>query len=140
MSAAYCCIAIVMSATVHPGPDVNYNPAAVPRSPVERIMGIFNAMATVFFSYGGHNVALEIQATIPSNAKTPNMHTSTVPAMMRGVNVTFLITGAAHDAVARASTYAWPALSDCFAQQLPLSRLTSCTRAWKSGAQMFCCP
>jgi hypothetical protein len=96
MSAAYCCIAIVMSGTVHPGPDVNYNPAAVPRSPVERIMGVFNAMTTVFFAYGGHNVALEIQATIPSDAKTLNMHMSTVPAMMRGVNVTFLITGARH--------------------------------------------
>lgn len=101
MSAAYCCIAIVMSGTVHPGPDVNYSPAAVQSSPVERIMGVFNAMTTVFFAYGGHNVALEIQATIPSDAKTPNMHTSTVPAMMRGVNVTFLITGTQHVAGVR---------------------------------------
>jgi hypothetical protein len=91
MSAAYCIIAIVMSATVRPGPSVNYNPAAVHRSPVERVMGIFNAMTTVFFAYGGHNVALEIQATIPIGGKHP---LSTVPAMMRGVNVTFLVTGA----------------------------------------------
>lgn len=93
MSAAYCAIAIVMSATVRPGPHVNYNPAMVPQSQFERTMGVFNAMTTVFFAYGGHNVALEIQATIPSDSQTPNMHTSTVPAMMRGVNVTFLITG-----------------------------------------------
>jgi hypothetical protein len=93
MSAAYCTIAIVMSGTAKPSGTVNYNPAAVPRSSVDRVMGVFNAMTTVFFAYGGHNVALEIQATIPSDSKTPNMHTSTVPAMMRGVNVTFLITG-----------------------------------------------
>jgi hypothetical protein len=93
MSAAYCTIAIVMSGTVRPGPNVNYQPAAVARSPIERIMGVFNAMTTVFFAYGGHNVALEIQATIPSKSKTPNMYSSTVPAMMRGVNVTFVITG-----------------------------------------------
>jgi hypothetical protein len=79
--------------------QINYSPAAVPRAPVERLMGIFNAMTTVFFAYGGHNVALEIQATIPSDSKTPNMHTSTVPAMMRGVNVTFLITGGCSDRV-----------------------------------------
>lgn len=93
MSGAYCIIAIAMSATVRPGPSVNYIPANVQRSLLERIMGVFNAMTTVFFAYGGHNVALEIQATIPSDSKTPNMQTSTVPAMMKGVNVTFLITG-----------------------------------------------
>lgn len=93
MSAVYCTIAIVMSGTVRPGPDVNYLPAAVARSPIERVMGVFNAMTTVFFAYGGHNVALEIQATIPSESKAPTMYSSTVPAMMRGVNVTFVITG-----------------------------------------------
>jgi len=90
MSAAYCTIAIVMSATVRPGPDVNYNPAAVQRTPIERYMGIFNALTTVFFAYGGHNVALEIQATIPVGGKHP---ASSVPAMMRGVNITFIVTG-----------------------------------------------
>jgi hypothetical protein len=91
MSAAYCIIAIVMSATVQRSAAVNYSPAAVQRSPIERVMGVFNAMTTVFFAYGGHNVALEIQATIPIGGKHP---LSTVPAMMRGVNVTFIITGA----------------------------------------------
>lgn len=90
MSAAYCTIAIVMSATVRPGADVNYSPAAVQRTPIERIMGIFNALTTVFFAYGGHNVALEIQATIPVGGKHP---ASSVPAMMRGVNITFIVTG-----------------------------------------------
>lgn len=86
MSAAFCTIAIVMSATVRPGPDVNYSAA-----PIERYMGIFNALTTVFCAYGGHNVALEIQATIPVGGKHP---ASSVPAMMRGVNITFIVTGA----------------------------------------------
>lgn len=55
MSVAYCTIAVAMSATVHPGPEVNYDPAVVSRSTTERLMGIFNAMTTVFFAYGGHN-------------------------------------------------------------------------------------
>jgi hypothetical protein len=54
-------------------------------------MGIFNALTTILFAYGGHNVALEIQATIPVSGQQP----STVPAMMRGVNVTFIVTGEA---------------------------------------------
>lgn len=89
MSAAYCIIAVAMSATVKPGPEVQYNPAAVPRSGLTRAMGIFNAMTTIFFAYGGHNVALEIQATIGITERNP----STVRPMMRGVNWTFLVTG-----------------------------------------------
>jgi hypothetical protein len=69
--------------------QVNYNPAAVPRSTITNVMGIFNAMTTVLFAYGGHNVALEIQATIGITEKNP----TTVRPMMRGVNWTFVITG-----------------------------------------------
>lgn len=89
MSAAYCIIAIAMSASVKHTTPVNYNPAAIPRSTIKNVMGIFNAMTTIFFAYGGHNVALEIQATIGINERNP----STVKPMMRGVNWTFLITG-----------------------------------------------
>lgn len=62
MSVAYCTIAVVMSATVNPAShNVSYDPATVERSTTARVMGIFNAMTTVFFAYGGHNVALELQ-------------------------------------------------------------------------------
>ena len=44
---------------------------------------------------GGHNVALEIQATIPITSEQP----STVKPMMRGVNITFVVTGLAYFAV-----------------------------------------
>lgn len=110
MSAAYCTIAVVMSAAVKPGPEVNYNPAVVARSPIERVMGIFNALTTVLFAYGGHNVALEIQATIPVGGKHP---LTTVPAMMRGVNVTFVVTGLCYFLVSIVGFYAFgTAVSD----------------------------
>lgn len=103
MSAAYCIIAVAMSATVHPGKEVNYNPAAVNRSSLDRIMGIFNSMTLIFFAYGGHNVALEIQATIGITQKNP----STVRPMMRGVNWTFLITGLCYFRVSILGFYAF---------------------------------
>jgi len=103
MSMAYCTIAVAMSATVHPT-NVNYNPANVQRSTLERCMGIFNAMTTIFFAYGGHNVALEIQATIPIGGKHGN---STVPPMMKGVNWTFLATGLCYFGVSILGFYAF---------------------------------
>jgi len=81
MSFAYCLIAVVMSGTVIRPGSVNYDPASVPRSTISNVMGIFNAMTTVFFAYGGHNVALEIQATIPVGGKHGH---SSVPTMMKG--------------------------------------------------------
>jgi hypothetical protein len=89
MSVCYCAIAVGMSASVKPGPEVSYDPATVDRSQTDRLMGIFNAMTTVFFAYGGHNVALEIQATIGLSDSKP----SSVKTMMKGVNWTFFVTG-----------------------------------------------
>ena len=40
--------------------DVQYNLDGLGR--LEGIMGCFNALGTVAFAYGGHNVVLEIQA------------------------------------------------------------------------------
>jgi hypothetical protein len=43
----------VMSARIHPAKGtVNYAPEMVPRTPIERTMGIFNALTTVLFAYG----------------------------------------------------------------------------------------
>ncbi|XP_004489582.1 lysine histidine transporter 1-like isoform X2 [Cicer arietinum] len=46
----------------------------------------FNALGTIAFAYAGHNVVLEIQATIPSTPQKP----SKVP-MWRGVVVAYII-------------------------------------------------
>eukprot|EP00775_Hariotina_reticulata_P008259 gene8259-8447_t len=97
MSFAYCLIAVVMSGTVIKPGSVSYDPAAVPRSTLSNVMGIFNAMTTIFFAYGGHNVALEIQATIPVGGKHGH---SSVPVMMKGVNWTFVATGLCYFGVA----------------------------------------
>lgn len=51
MSVAYCTIAVAMSATVEPS-SVNYDPAHVERTGVERAMGIFNALTSILFAYG----------------------------------------------------------------------------------------
>lgn len=103
MSAAYCLIAVAMSASVKHTTPVNYDPAQVERSTIARIMGIFNAMTTVFFAYGGHNVALEIQATLRINER----QISTVKPMMRGVNWTFFITGLCYFGVSIAGFWAF---------------------------------
>jgi hypothetical protein len=51
MSLAYCSIAIAMSATVQPA-GVSYSPTAGQRSSTAHVMGVFNALTTVFFAYG----------------------------------------------------------------------------------------
>lgn len=48
-------------------------------------------------------MALEIQATLPVNERFP----STVPRMMRGVNITFVVTGLAYFAVSIVGFYAF---------------------------------
>jgi len=50
------------------------------------MFGAFNALGTVAFAYAGHNVVLEIQATIPSTKEKP----SKVP-MWKGVVVAYLV-------------------------------------------------
>jgi hypothetical protein len=53
MSMAYCIIAFAMSASVKPAANsVSYVPAAVPRSTLDRVMGIFNALTSILFAYG----------------------------------------------------------------------------------------
>jgi amino acid permease len=50
------------------------------------VFGAFNALGTVAFAYAGHNVVLEIQATIPSTKERP----SKVP-MWKGVVVAYIV-------------------------------------------------
>ena len=68
-----------------PGPDISYTPGHG-LSTMEHTFGVFNAITTMLFAYGGHNIALEVQATLPSPP-------STVGPMMRGVNAAFILTG-----------------------------------------------
>ncbi|MCO5548320.1 hypothetical protein L7F22_001777 [Adiantum nelumboides] len=50
------------------------------------VFGIFNALGQIAFAYAGHNVVLEIQATIPSSPEKPSKI-----AMWRGVVVAYAV-------------------------------------------------
>ncbi|KAI5079764.1 hypothetical protein GOP47_0005243 [Adiantum capillus-veneris] len=50
------------------------------------VFGIFNALGQIAFAYAGHNVVLEIQATIPSSPGKPSKI-----AMWRGVVVAYAV-------------------------------------------------
>ncbi|GJW53884.1 lysine histidine transporter 1-like protein [Tanacetum coccineum] len=50
-------------------PNVDYSYKA--HSTAGRVFSFFNALGTIAFAYAGHNIVLEIQATIPSTPKKP---------------------------------------------------------------------
>lgn len=50
--------------------DVDYSPRS--KTPVGQMFGMFSALGDVAFAYAGHNVVLEIQATIPSTPEKPS--------------------------------------------------------------------
>ncbi len=55
------------------------------------IFEVFNALGTVAFAYAGHNVVLEIQATIPSTPERPSKI-----AMWRGVILAYIVVAACY--------------------------------------------
>lgn len=65
-------------------PDVQYGYRS--NTTVGRVFNFFSSLGTVAFAFGGHNVAMEIQASMPSTKDNP----SKVP-MMRGVIVTYIV-------------------------------------------------
>ena len=65
-------------------PDVDYSSRA--STSAGNVFNFLNALGDVAFAYAGHNVVLEIQATIPSTPEVP----SKVP-MFRGVVVAYII-------------------------------------------------
>ncbi|GBF95714.1 lysine histidine transporter 1-like [Raphidocelis subcapitata] len=91
MSVGYCAIATGLAAAYRPPKGTIYTPLAEAKTPAERVVDVFGAIGTILFAYGGHNIALEIQATLP---KPP-----TVGRMMRGVNIAFIATGSLYLAV-----------------------------------------
>ncbi|KAG6546777.1 hypothetical protein Mapa_011723 [Marchantia paleacea] len=59
------------------------------------VFGVFNALGNVAFAYAGHNVVLEIQATIPSTPEKPSKI-----AMWRGVVLAYIVVAACYFPVA----------------------------------------
>jgi amino acid permease len=66
------------------------------------VMNIFNALGTVAFAYAGHNVVLEIQATIPSTPERP----SKTP-MWRGVMLAYMVVAACYFPVSLVGYWAY---------------------------------
>ncbi|GMY13168.1 lysine histidine transporter 1 [Fagus crenata] len=84
MSLSYSTIAWTASIEKGVQPDVQYGYKA--KTTAGTIFNFFNALGDVAFAYAGHNVVLEIQATIPSTPEKPSKG-----PMWRGVVVAYIV-------------------------------------------------
>ncbi|KAL0381796.1 UNVERIFIED_CONTAM: Lysine histidine transporter 1 [Sesamum angustifolium] len=84
MSLSYSAIAWGASVDKDVQPDVQYG--YKPGSTADTVFNFFSALGIVVFAYGGHDVEMEIQATMPSTPERP----SKVP-MWRGVIVAYIV-------------------------------------------------
>lgn len=80
MSIGYSTIAIGVAGHAGKQPGTVYNLDG--KSRADGIFGIFNALGTIAFAYGGHNVVMEIQATIPSNPSSKKENPTLAPMMV----------------------------------------------------------
>ncbi|XXG59937.1 hypothetical protein AAC387_Pa04g1935 [Persea americana] len=83
----YCTLIWIVSVGKGRPTGVSYDPLE-PKSEVARAFGILNALGIIAFAFRGHNVTLEIQATMPSTLK----HPSSVP-MWKGIKSAYLLIG-----------------------------------------------
>ncbi|CAN1307791.1 Lysine histidine transporter-like 8 [Linum perenne] len=81
----YCTMIWVVSVAEGSMPGVSYNPVSS-GTDLERTFAVLNALGIVAFAFRGHNLVLEIQATMPSSEK----HPSTVP-MWKGVKFAYAL-------------------------------------------------
>lgn len=84
MSLSYSTIAWAASVKKGVQPNVDYE--YKPQSTLGTVFSFFNALGTVAFAYAGHNVVLEIQATIPSTPEKPSKG-----PMWKGVVVAYIV-------------------------------------------------
>ncbi|KAL4653194.1 hypothetical protein ACB092_01G285500 [Castanea dentata] len=70
MSLSYSTIA--WTASVHKGVQQGVNYSYKDSTTSGKVLDFFNALGTIAFAYAGHNVVLEIQATIPSTPEKPS--------------------------------------------------------------------
>ncbi|TYI95277.1 hypothetical protein E1A91_D02G268100v1 [Gossypium mustelinum] len=81
----YCTLIWVVSVIEGRTEGVSYNPVRG-STEVTRIFDVFNTFGIVSFAFRGHNLILEIQATMPSDEK----HPSSVP-MWKGVKIAYTL-------------------------------------------------
>ena len=97
---SYSMIAWVASAHKGKSPDVNYGLRAT--TTPGKVFGFLGALGDVAFTYAGHNVVLEIQATIPSTPGKPSKK-----PMWKGVVVACVIIAACYFPVALVGYWAF---------------------------------
>ncbi|KAJ1267086.1 hypothetical protein BS78_07G029100 [Paspalum vaginatum] len=89
MSLSYSTIAWVASVTKGKEAQVDYHLRGT--TTADKVFGFFGALGSVAFAYAGHNVVLEIQATIPSTPEKPSKK-----PMWKGVVVAYIIVAACY--------------------------------------------
>jgi amino acid permease len=103
---SYSTIAWVIPATYgHSVPPLTFTPVdyRLPdKSTADLVFGAFNALGSIAFAYAGHNVVLEIQASIPSTLERP----SKVP-MWRGCVLAYIIVAMCYFPVAFVGYWAY---------------------------------
>ncbi|XP_076881106.1 lysine histidine transporter 1-like [Bidens hawaiensis] len=98
MSLTYSTIA--WTASVSKGMQENVQYGYPGKNPSETTFNFFNALGDVAFAYAGHNVVLEIQATIPSTPEKPSKG-----PMWRGVVVAYIVVALCYFPVALMGYY-----------------------------------
>ncbi|KAI3409006.1 ANK_REP_REGION domain-containing protein [Psidium guajava] len=98
MSLSYSTIAWGASVDKGVQPDVSYSYRS--STTTGKIFDFFSALGDVAFAYAGHNVVLEIQATIPSTPEKPSKG-----PMWRGVIVAYIVVALCYFPVALAGYY-----------------------------------
>ncbi|KAI3409007.1 Aa_trans domain-containing protein [Psidium guajava] len=93
MSLSYSTIA--WSASVHKGVKHNVDYSSRASTTSGKVFNFLSALGDVAFAYAGHNVVLEIQATIPSTPEKPSKG-----PMWRGVVLAYIIVGLCYFPVA----------------------------------------
>lgn len=83
---SFCYSTIAWTASAHRGvnPDVSYGPRA--STTAGNVFNFLSALGDVAFAFAGHNVVLEIQATIPSTPEKPSKK-----PMWKGVIVAYIV-------------------------------------------------
>ncbi|KAI0492784.1 hypothetical protein KFK09_027060 [Dendrobium nobile] len=84
MSLSYSTVAWAASGAKGKQPEVHYDLTG--KNNADNVFNFFNALGDVAFAYAGHNVVLEIQATIPSSPDKPSKK-----PMWKGVIVAYII-------------------------------------------------
>jgi hypothetical protein len=89
--------------------DVSY--ALPDTSKAGLVFGILNALGQIAFAYAGHNVVLEIQATLPSTPEKPSKG-----PMWRGCLVAYVVVAACYFPVAMVGYWAMRQCAPFFGQ------------------------